>query len=248
MGIAVDLIIVAVAFITVMLAYRAGLVKSVMGLVRGIASFIAAYAFTPTLSKIIYDRFMLKSISSGLRAPLRSLSENGDGSYNLAEMYNTMIRESDGTLADIVENYKVDVTALERQCEGITDATEKTVDKVCDFIASPIANSISSAISYILIFVGVFVALTILTRIVDLVFRLPVLYDVNKIFGVIFGLVEATVLVLIISNAGAALLIALGSVDGELFGAHVVESTVIMKNVMRIFPSVNLFGLIESLV
>ena len=248
LGIAVDLIIVAVGVITVMLAYRAGLVKSVMGLIRGIASFIAAYAFTPTLGKIIYDGFMLKSISSGLNTTIRSLSENGNGSYDLAEMYNTMISKNDGTLADIVENYRVDTAALAKQCEGITEGTGAAVDKVCDFIAAPIADSISNAIAFIGIFIGVFVVLTLLTKLVDMVFRLPVLYDVNKVFGVIFGLIEATVLMVFISNAGAALLIALGSVDSSLFGLHVVENTVIMKNVMRIFPSVDLFGLIESLV
>lgn len=247
MGIVVDIIIVAVGVLTVVMAYRAGLVKAVMGMLRGVVSFVAAYAFTPILGEMIYDGFMLKSISSGLETTIASLAENSDGSYDLAKMYETMATENDGTLADIARNYNVDMAALEEKCAGVTAGGKDAVSSVSDFIAGPIADSISSVMAFVLIFIGVFVVLTLLTKVVDGIFRLPVLYDVNKIFGVIFGLLEATLLVVFLCNAGAALLIALGSIDGNLFGADVVESTVIMKNIMKIFPSADLFGLIGSI-
>ena len=129
-------------------------------------------------------------------------------------------------------------------CSRQVAATADGVKKVAEFIADPIADSISSTIAFVSIFVGVFIVLSILTKTVDTVFHLPVLNSVNKLFGLLFGGVEALILVIFICNAGSALILAFGSLDSSTFGQNLLDSTFIMKNVMRVFPTADLFGLI----
>ena len=61
-GIAVDAVILIICVFIIIRGVRAGFIKSVMGLLKGIVSFIAAYAFTPYLGAFIKEKFILPSL------------------------------------------------------------------------------------------------------------------------------------------------------------------------------------------
>jgi hypothetical protein len=82
--------------------------------------------------------------------------------------------------------------------------------------------------------------LKLVVFLVDLIFKLPVLNGTNKTLGLLFGVGEALILAVLISSVSAAVITALGSVDPETFGAHVVERSYIMK----VLSSIDLFGLL----
>ncbi len=237
MSIAIDIIIAVVCVTAAIKAYKAGLVKSVMRLVKGIASFIAAYAFSPTFGDWICDNIVLGRVSDGIRKTIESLSRTESGSFNLSKMFGEM----PDSLLQIIERYKVDKGALGGMCENVTDASAEAVDKLSVYIAEPISHSLSNAAAFVLIFIGAFLALSIATYIVDAVFHLPVLNGVNKFLGLVFGVAEALLFAVLLSSAAAAIVTALGSYDSNLFGEHVVNNSIIMK----LFSSVDLFGLID---
>ncbi len=235
MGIVIDLIILAICVFAAIRAYKRGIVKSVMSFARGLVSLIAAYAFTPTLAEIIYDKFLLDGISNGISDSIASLSSAGDGVFNLDAMF----KEMPETLSRIIGRYGTDSTALGKMCDGLTSVGDDAVSRVSDYIASPVADGLSFAIAFILLFAVFNLALGILTSIVDAIFHLPVLNGANKLLGLAFGLAEAVVLCIVLGYAASLLVTYLGSLDSGLFGSHVIDSSVIM----RTMSSLDLFGI-----
>ena len=65
MSIVLDIVLVVIAAVCIISGYRRGFFKTVMGLVSGIASLLAAYSFSPALSAWIYEKFMLNSHRCG---------------------------------------------------------------------------------------------------------------------------------------------------------------------------------------
>ena len=90
MGIAFDVIVLAICASIIFRAVKHGFVKSVMGLVKGVVAFIAAYAFTPVVGDYIYKNFALDRISDAISTSIKSLSEGAAGTFDLAGMYEEM--------------------------------------------------------------------------------------------------------------------------------------------------------------
>ncbi len=236
MGYVVDFIIVVVAAAVIFTAWKKGLVKSIAGLVTGVVAFIAAYAFTPVLGDYIYNNFALKTLSGGIAKTIGSLSRTQAGKFDLSSMYSDM----PDALKQIIERYSVDTGKLGEMCGGVTSGTEETVEKLSEYIAAPIADTLSGAAAFIAIFVGALIVLKVAVFLIDIIFKLPVLKGANKTLGLLFGVGEALILAVLISSVAASVITALGSVDPETFGSHVVEKSFIMK----VLSSIDLFGLL----
>ncbi len=234
MGIVIDIIILVICGFVIFNAWKNGLIKSVMGLVTGIVSFIAAYSFAPVFGDFIYEKYALKMISDGIAKTLESLSRTAAGTFDLS----SMVEEMPDSLVQIINRYAVDSGKLSEMCGNITEGTSDTVASVAEYISAPIADTLSAAVAFIVIFIGVFVVLSLLTFIVDLIFHLPVLNGTNKSLGLVFGVIEALIIAFLISNVAAAVITSLGSIDSSVFGSHVVEGSY----VMRFFSMIDLFG------
>ena len=160
--------------------------------------------------------------------------------FDLEKMFNDM----PDALSQIIKRYGTDKDALGKMCEGLSEGTADAVARISDFIADPVAHGLSTAIAFILLFVAISLVLSIATFVVDAVLHLPVLNGTNKLLGLAFGLAEGALFCVMLGYGGAMLVGYLGSFDPELFGDHVVESSVIM----RTMSGVDLFGIAEGLV
>ena len=235
-----DAIITALCIFIIVLSCKKGFIKSLTGLIKGVVSFIAAYAFTPMLASYVDEHFMLKRISSGIEKTISSLSGNGNGTFDLAGMFDKM----DSSLKQIIDRYGADEDVISGMCRGNAAADGDTVSKLAKYIASPVSDTLSKALSFIAIFIAVFVALSLIAFLLNAVFKLPVLRSANKFLGLVFGVLEAFVLAVCLSNVLASLSVGLGSINSSLFGREVVENSVVMK----FFSTVDLFGLIDSVI
>ena len=78
MSLAIDAIILLSAVIIIWRGAGRGLVKSVMGLVTSVVSFIVAYAYTPVLADIVRDKYLSEAITNGIFETLKSLAFDTD--------------------------------------------------------------------------------------------------------------------------------------------------------------------------
>ncbi|MBQ7921036.1 MAG: CvpA family protein [Clostridia bacterium] len=228
MSLLLDGILLAVLAICIISGIRNGFIKSFMGLVKGAVSLLVAYAYTPMLRDVLKDHYIIKSIADGIAETLKSLALNLESqtpTYDLSKI----AADLPEAYVNILDRYNISLEEFTAQIAGITVADESMIDSFSAQIASPCATAISTAAAFIILFLASLLVLSLVTWILDALFRLPVLSATNRFFGLVFGVLEGVLIVWSLSAAASALMSALGSLDGELFGAHVVESTVICK-------------------
>jgi uncharacterized membrane protein required for colicin V production len=236
-SITIDVVILAVCSIVIIKSIKAGFIKSVMGLLKGIVSFLAAYAFTVPLGNFIKEKFILGALSGNISETIRSLTNGKEGVDGVLHLFSEM----PDALNQIMGRYGANAGDVGKAIEGLP-GRDAAIGTASDFIANPVAVTISNCLAFLLIFLTVFAVLSLLTVILDAVFHLPVLHGVNKAFGVAFGILEALIFAWVISYVAASAMRALGSVDPSVFGEQVVEKSLIM----RLFLSFNLLGVIGN--
>ena len=226
MSLAIDAIILIGAILIIWNGARRGFIRSVMSLVGGVASFVAAYAYTPKLAEYVREKFLVGNIADNIDSTLRSLADpDCDGLFNLDKVAVDLPK----AFTDILERYNIDVGTFPQRFLGLTSCEGDVVRGFAEDIASPTATIIANVGSFIVIFFGMLIAISILTSLLDLIFKLPALRKANSFFGFVFGTVEALFFACVAATALSTLVTALGSIDPTLFGDAAVGQTIICK-------------------
>ncbi len=237
MSLALDAIILFTAIFIIWAGARRGFVRSVMSIFSTFASLIAAYAYTPLLSEYVSKKLILAPITGDIHATLISLSRNpATDLFDLGDLAS----EIPPPLVNVLDRYNVDLNSFLDKIRGLMGVSEETVYGFAEEIAAPTANVISAVIAFVALFLAANIALKLLTGIIDLIFRLPVLKAANTVLGVIFGVLEAALVVCALAVALNTLVETMGSIDPEMFGADVVEKTLISRHIddIRIFSRI----------
>ena len=228
MSLALDAIILFTVIFIIWAGARRGFVRSVMSIFTAFASLVAAYAYTPMLSVYINEKLILEPITGDIHATLISLSRNpATDSFDLG----TVATKVPQPLVDILDRYNVNLNEFLDKISGLMGVDEETVYGFAEEIAAPTANIISAVIAFVVLFFAVSIVLKLLTGIIDMIFKLPVLKAANTVLGVIFSVAEAALVVCALAVALTSLVETMGSIDPELFGADVVEKTLICRHI-----------------
>jgi uncharacterized membrane protein required for colicin V production len=220
MNFVIDLLLVAICFFIIFYSAKRGFVRSVMGFGSKIAALVVAYTFTPTVSAYIKARYLLGPLSESIASSIKSsvTTPAGYDFTNLAEK-----------VPNVIERYLVSSEDLEAKIE----AMQKTGDEALRYVSESIADKVSGMIATALAFIGLFVltcaALWIVTRIVDAVFKLPVLRTANTVLGVAFGVCSAVLITVVYCSVIPVVISALGAVAPKYFGEDVIEKTMIVR-------------------
>jgi len=234
MSLAIDAIILLGVIVIIWSAAVRGFFRSIMSLAGGIASFFAAYAYSPIVAEYIKEKFLLKGITDSIDGTLRSLAldVNTPNRFNLDKL----MSDTPKALTDILERYNIDIESFLPDFSGLTSCDSDVVRQFAERIATPTANIISSVVAFILMFFGVWLVLWIITSLLDLIFKLPKLKTANTVLGIIFGVVESVFFALVAANTLSVLVTTLGSIDPNLFGESAVNQTIICKFIIEHNP------------
>lgn len=230
MSLAIDAVILFSAVILIWLGAKRGFIRSVMGVVSGIASIFVAYAYTPVLSEYIKKNYLLENITEGISETLRSLALDTETDlYNL----HRLAEDLPEPFTAILERYRIDINAFVDQLYGLDGCGEDVVDAFAAQIAAPTTGIIASVIAFALIFFAVQLVLAILTGLLDAIFTLPVLGNANMLLGVVLGVAEAAIVASLLATVLSVLVNSLGAVDPGKFGTDVVKDTIICRFVLE---------------
>ena len=178
MGIAVDLIIVAIVLATIITGYVKGLAKSVLKLVSFIlAIIIVAIIYKPIGNAIIDNTDIDENIKTSLVQSLYKEENN--------EKVEEVKEEKDENFANQITK-SLSNTIKENTKEGITQVAEDT----------------SKTIVYVITAIGLFIivnfVLIIVTLIIGAITELPIIKQVDKIGGIAFGTIEGILFIYIV--------------------------------------------------
>lgn len=209
------LIVVALLAVYMYIGWKKGMILIIMSFVTMICSVIVTSVVAPQLNKYITDN---TPIYETIREnTYNSLKKNGSVSNavssagqqaGIADASSATLGQIGGTIDDIVEKVaeqlplpealreKMSSIKLgEAMSEGVVSASSKLEDVMTDFVSTYIAGMICSAGCYIVVFAILYIILGILFRLANKISKLPLINELNKGLGVLFGLVKGVLVV-----------------------------------------------------
>lgn len=179
-----DFVLLAIMLIGMILGYKKGFFGSITKPIKLIASFsLTVVIATPVLNSWTRPLFVEKVrvwIYDSLINSLPEISADATDSIPAA-------------LKIFAELFKVDLGGLDASA-----GTEAVINEVASKMALPIGNLIAVIVTYLALFLVILLLLKILIALLDVIFTKGLLGKINKILGLLLGMVVTTVVCCII--------------------------------------------------
>ncbi|MGN1131293.1 MAG: CvpA family protein [Ruminococcus sp.] len=189
MSLALDLGVIIIVLLTVIVCFKRGFAKTVLGLLSNIVSVVGAFILGTSLSDLIYSGLIkdniIDSLSSSINSNLSTTTSTVEEQTSALPDYIQSILSLFGYSTDTV-NRNID-TMVETQSNNIASAVESAIGPV-----------ITAIISFFLVIILFFILRFITARLSKLiagVMEVPVLHTVNRILGGLVGILDGLVIV-----------------------------------------------------
>ena len=175
MFIVVDLVIVAVLLLCTFLGYKRGLTGCLIRILSFFIALAVAFVLFKPAAAIITDN---TEVDENIKASIVQVfeSEEKEEGNNAEEEKSPVIKY----ISDEIEN-----------------ATEEKKQEIVDNAAQELSIKIVNILAFIVIFIAVRIALIFVKILADLITKLPIIKECDKIGGVIYGVLQGLVIVFI---------------------------------------------------
>ena len=173
----IDLIILIILALCVFLGYKKGLAKCVIKIISFVLALVISFMFFKPVGNLIKEK---TEIDDNIKTSITQIIEKDTEE-------NGQIKEDSNLPESMVEHIN----------EEIKTNVNKTKETVVNTAAEEISNTAVNVIAWIGIFIVVRVALLVITLVFSILTEVPVLKQVDKIGGIVYGILQATVIILV---------------------------------------------------
>ena len=228
MKIFIDVLLVAVLAFSIIRFGVKGLICSILGMGKFILAFLVSLALGKPVAVWLANGIVGNAVSNSVYSKIYGYF---DGGKSMTEFFESI---PDGFLK-LIRLFGADVDALEARF-GTAEGTEAVIQEMSDYISSPIARTASSIIAYVVIFIVAFIVLSIVIKGLSKI-KIPVVTKLDKILGVVFGLVLGALTVAFISTATYSILELVAAMKGNEEVMKIYSDSYVFKFIydLRIF-------------
>lgn len=206
-----DLIIVAILIVFIIMGYHKGLVMSVLRLVAWILSFILAKLLSPMVSVYISGTEFFQTLQQSIREKLLELQAAGFQNFEQS-IQKANQGQGEGLIADLL-------------LEGLKSGKVIDTQNILDFLSLSIAQAMVQMGSLVAVFVLVSLLISLLLRFIKGIVSLPVIKQLDKAGGLLFGLLQGIVIAYIVVMLFN--LLHIGGIQGQF------DNTLIVKHFLN---------------
>ena len=179
MTLIVDLIIVGIIALCAILGYFRGLTKSLLKIVSFVLALVIAFVLFKPISLLIINHTQIDdNIQKAIEEKMVGFVDQTSGNVEEAMRENS-------SMPEVMSKYIQEVVA---ENKGNTEEAAKQA-------AKSVADIIINAGTWILVFILARVILIFAKSILELIVKLPVLKQMDKIGGVFYGILEGLVII-----------------------------------------------------
>lgn len=220
MGIIVDLIIILLFFACIYGGYKRGLANCLLKVLTSVlAIIIALVLYKPFVNFIIKNTTIDDNIALSIEKIVNQNSNEENG-----ENGNEKVINDDSGIPKPIANYinsNVKNAVNEKKSEAISEVSKN---------ASVLIVNIAGII---IIYIIAKIILKILTVFTDIVSKLPIIKQCNQLGGIIYGILEAFIILLIIFTIISCLV--------PLIGDYTISNIILQSSIGRILYNNNIF-------
>ena len=189
------IIILLLVVLLIIRGVRRGIAVTLLNLAALAAAVLAAKFLSAVLAQAIYDGAIKPSVTQDIHDMITQGGEQY-ASQNSLDALPGVIR---GLLGLFVSVFGLDLSHTQGRITSSTVQNEKVVSSIEKPIGE-LAVFVISLILLIVLFIAFLIVFKLLARVALRAFDLPVVHQVNMIFGGFFGAVEGVVLVCFLAN------------------------------------------------
>ena len=176
MGIVVDLILIICLALFIIMGYKKGLTGSLLKLISFAVAVVLAIILYKPLANLVIEN---TKIDDNMKSSIINIFSNGESN-------------SEGEQSEIQNMIVKDIN------EQIKNATEETKNSIIEKAANDISVTIINAGSAIIVFLIARIALIIVSFFIKGITELPIIKQVDKTGGIIYGILEGAIIIYIV--------------------------------------------------
>lgn len=186
----VDGIYVLVAVVMIAVFAKRGFFESVFRVGRHVAAGLISYFVGPTVSGFISSKWIYDGIFNVVSEKLETFLVNTAESFDLAALIES--------LPFLVKQF-IDPAALEEKYGATVEGFGTVADDFAASVAMPLSNIISNLLAYTAVYLLAMLALWVVFKVLNGIFKLPVLNVINGVLGAALGLIAAILTLAVIT-------------------------------------------------
>lgn len=231
MGVIVDIIILAIVAICILVGYKRGLSKSILKIASFLIAIILALILYRPIANVITDKTDLnKNIRNGIIEKFNKDVEEIEKGETPEKIEETKEESNQ-------ENKEIKIAITDNIGEKIKDETEEMKKKIIEETATEIANRVVDIGAALVVFIVVRIILLVVFALLDLITKLPILKQVDKTGGIIYGILQGLLITYIILAiiyllnmiSGLSSIGIVKDIDNSLLGKILYNNNLLLK-------------------
>jgi len=194
-----DLAIILIFILTIIISVNMGLIKSLISLAGKFISLIVAFIFSSPLGVYIDSNYIRQPMLNWLLGQLSPGTENLQQSLDTLNL-DKLFSDLPDFFLKILNYLNVDVAQLTSQYTELK--SQQTIESaklsLANSMVAPISEIISRVIAFAIIFAGCTIIVTVVWWLSDLIIKVPVIKQADKIGGLILGVFNALMLTFVL--------------------------------------------------
>lgn len=174
----IDLLLVFLFTVAVLLGYRKGFLRTVLGFGRLVASIILTYTFGRPFSMWLDRQFIHPGVYDGVRKKLTELAASSNG-------------DTAAFLDGLPARYRVFMSTSDLTAPSDVD---ELVAQIAPTVSAKISLLLSTVIGYVLLFVLLYLVISLAVRLVGKLADLPIIRVVDRFLGAAVGVINGVLL------------------------------------------------------
>ena len=223
----VDLIYVILAVTTVIIFTCRGFIDSVFRFGRTIMAGLICYFVGPVVSDLIYEKLIYNGILEFVSERIERFLVETVGSIDIQGLIDSL---------PFIVRQLVDREEITARYGDSVEGFDEIAADFAESVASPLSALLSNLIAYVAVFLLSMLALFLAFKLLDGIFKLPVLNAINKTLGCILGVAAAFLLL-------GAITFLLGLLVGVLGSTSTLKQLIEMSALFRWFSGLSIFNL-----
>ncbi len=242
MSIVLDLIVILIIVFTLGRAIKTGFITTLFDAGKLVASIILAAIFKNNLSQYIMSTNIFANARNSVTKTLTD-AISGMGENISADEMLLAFEENNPALVKLITGFGSSMEEISNRLkDAVIDGSNNISELAAEYIIEPAASVCSDVISFAIIFVVAFLLLCIVQKLLNLIFKLPLLKQINKLAGALLGIVCAFLYVSVFCFVVTVVI-----ENSVLFGIELPNSVIEDTYVFSFFSDNGLIPLIKGL-
>ena len=234
----VDIVLAIISILVIVKYSIKGFLKTILDIARLALSVLLAVMFRGVVADLLNKLFMTNAIHNWVYNSLTSKIGGISETVDFVKIYQNAPEFYSKVLASFDLNF-------EQFEEAINNLSAENVDNVTTMIADPLANMLSTLIAVIVIFAVAMIILYFVVKLLNNITKIKLIGVINRILGVGFGVLLASIIVWGISFLLQIAISTIGPMYPDIINSSLTENSMII-NILKEAGLLDMFDGIKN--